>query len=99
MAIIWHFDNLKISHHNGWEVTNIIKWLGKIYSDIKVKQGKKHHYLGMDLDFKKKKMVKVLMVLYVKEITNNFPEVVGTSTAATPVENIHFKQGMQEMQN
>ena len=56
----------------------------KNYGDIKVKQGKKHHYLGMDLDFKKKGMVNDLMVPYFEEIINNFPEEVGTSTALTP---------------
>ena len=54
MTIIWHIDALKISHHDGWEVTKIIKWLGKICHDIKVKRGKKHHYLGMDLDFEER---------------------------------------------
>ena len=54
MTIIWHADNLKISNKDGWETTHVIKWLGKIYGDIKLKQGKKYHYLGMDLDFESK---------------------------------------------
>ena len=54
MTIIWHVNNLKISHLDGWEITKIIKWLGKIYGDIKVKRGRKHHYLRMDMDFEEK---------------------------------------------
>ena len=59
MTIIWHVEDLKISHENGWEITKIIKWLGKIYGDIKVKRGRKHHYLGMDLDFHNKGAVEI----------------------------------------
>ena len=33
------FDTLvKISHEDGWEITKIIKLLGKVYDDIKVKR-------------------------------------------------------------
>ena len=38
--ITWHVDDLKILHKNGWEITKIIKWLGKIYRKIKVKRRK-----------------------------------------------------------
>ena len=40
MKIIWHVNDLKILHKDGWEITEVIKWLGKIYGDIKVKRGK-----------------------------------------------------------
>ena len=42
-TIIWHVNDMKISHCDGREITKIIKWLGKIYGDIEVKHGKKHH--------------------------------------------------------
>ena len=84
MTIIWHVNDLKIFHCNGWKITKIMEWLGKIYVDIKVKHGKKHQYLGMDLDFKQKGVVKVLMVPYVEEIIDNFLEPVGMLIASTP---------------
>ena len=74
MKIVWHVDDLKISHQDGWEVTKIIKWLGKIHGDIKVKRGRKHHYLGMDMDFEERGVVKFSMIPYVQEIIKNFPE-------------------------
>ena len=40
MTIIWHVNDLIMSHKEGWEITKIIKWLGKLYGDIKVKRGK-----------------------------------------------------------
>ena len=53
---------------DGWKVTKIMKWLGKIYGGIKVKRGQKHHYLGIDLNFECKGEVKVSMIPYVGEI-------------------------------
>ena len=47
MTIIWNDKNLKISHCDGWESQKKIKWLKKIYWDIKVRGGQKHHYLGI----------------------------------------------------
>ena len=83
MTIICHVDYLKISFKDGWEITKIIKQLGRIYGDIKVKKEKKHHYHGMDLDFGNKEMVKVSMIPYMEEIIKSFPEEVGTSVANT----------------
>ena len=47
MTITWHVKDVKISHKDGWEVTKLIKCLGKVYGDIKVKNGRKHQYLGI----------------------------------------------------
>ena len=56
MMSIWHVDDLKISHQDGWQNAKVIKWLGKIYGDIKVKRGRKHHHLGMDMDFEERRL-------------------------------------------
>ena len=50
MTITWHVDDLKILHKNGWEIMKIIKQLGVIYGNIKVKRRKVYKYLGMNLD-------------------------------------------------
>ena len=84
MIIMWHVDDIKISHEDGWEITKMIKWLGKIYRDIKVKRGRKQHYLGMDLDFQNKGVVEVSMISYAEEIIKSFPEEIGNSYASTP---------------
>ena len=84
MTIIWHVDDLKISHEDGWKITKIIKWLGKIYGDIKVRKGRKHHYLGMDLDFLNKGAVEISMYPYFEKIIKSFPEEIGNSCANTP---------------
>ena len=51
MTIVWHVDDLKVSHKNPWEVTKIAIWLSSIYGEIKVQQGKVLNYLGMTLDY------------------------------------------------
>ena len=40
MTVTWHVDDLKISHIDGWEITQVIKKLAKMYDDIKVKRVK-----------------------------------------------------------
>ena len=91
MTNIWHVDDLKILHRDGWEITNIIKWLGKNYGNINMKRGRKHHYLGMDMDFGEKGIVKISMIPYVKAIIKNFPQEVGTSAAAIPAAECLFQ--------
>jgi hypothetical protein len=49
-TIVWHMDDLKISHRNPQIVTQIIKMLNKKYGQLKpltVTRGLKHDYLGM----------------------------------------------------
>ena len=36
MAIVWHMDNLKVSHKDPWEVTKMAIFLSKIYDNVKV---------------------------------------------------------------
>ena len=62
----------------------MIKWLVKKCGDIRVERGRKHNYLGIDLDFECRENAGRSMIPYVEEMTKNFPEEVGTSTAATP---------------
>ena len=42
MTVTWHVDDLKISHADGWEVTQVIKKCARIYGDIKVRR-ERHH--------------------------------------------------------
>ena len=88
VTIIWHVNDLKISQKDKWEITKIIKWLGKFYDDIKVKRGKQHHYLGMGLDFGKGKSLGDSLY---RRNYKNFPEEVKTSTTATPAAEYLFQ--------
>ncbi len=66
LTVIWHVDDLKISHVEQSEVTKFIDWLGTKYSNLTVHQGKVHDYLGMDLDFTTPSVLTVSMSDYTK---------------------------------
>ena len=71
LTIVWHVDDLKISHANPAVVTTIIDQLKSEYgkeSPLTVKRGKLHDYLGMLLDYKESGKVKIDMSKYLKEI-------------------------------
>jgi hypothetical protein len=55
ITLVWHVDNIKISHDEEEEVTRMIKWLKSINGEgMRVSRGRVHDYLGMTLDFTKK---------------------------------------------
>jgi hypothetical protein len=61
-TILWHVDNLKISHRSAKVVSNIIDKLDRTYrqeivggkrANLTISRGKAHNYLGMKLDYRK----------------------------------------------
>ena len=50
MTVTWHVNELKISHKDAGEVTNVIPYLESIYGPVTVKRGKKHTYDDDDDD-------------------------------------------------
>ena len=74
MTVTWHIDDLKISHKDSREVTKFIKHFGDIYGDrMTVHRSRVHYYLGMDLDFNITKVLKIVMIKYIKKIHEDFP--------------------------
>ena len=52
MTVTWHFDDLKVSHKDPFEITKFTHYLSLQYGKkLTVKCGKVHDYLGMDLDY------------------------------------------------
>ena len=50
-TITCHVDDLKILHIDADKVTKVIYWMKVIYgSNMKKSRGKKHDYLGMDME-------------------------------------------------
>jgi hypothetical protein len=85
MTIIWHVDDLKLSHANEKVINDEIKWLESLYGPLVGSKGDCHTYLGMDMCFKDQKL-QVSMIGYLQEIIEEFPyEIVGkVSTPAAP---------------
>eukprot|EP00804_Cyclotella_cryptica_P029637 CCRYP_019028-RA/>CCRYP_019028-RA protein AED:0.31 eAED:0.31 QI:0/-1/0/1/-1/1/1/0/180 len=90
MTICWRVDDLKVSHVDEKEVTKIEKWLKGLYGNISVSRGKKHTYLGMQLEYTNKGKCLVTMEKYTGDVINRFPEVI-KGTAATPASDHIFK--------
>jgi hypothetical protein len=83
-TITWHLDDLKLSHVDAKVVDDTITWLKSVYDkDMRVSRGKKHEYLGMDLDYSVQGEVKVTMIDYLKRVITEFPEEI-TGTAYSP---------------
>ena len=75
----------------GYDFTKFATYLSSIYGKkLSVKRGKVHDYLGMDLDYTKKRSVKVSMVRYTGKVLRGFPEKV-TGSAVSPAQDHLFK--------
>jgi hypothetical protein len=70
-TVIWHVDEIKMSHHSEKVVDAEIAWLESIYGSLAGGKGDEHTYLGMDLKFNNQK-VEVTMIRYLQEIVNKF---------------------------
>ena len=84
MTVMWHANDLKVSHNDYHEVTKFLMYLGDLYGNhITVNRGDVHDYLGMDLDYSQKNKLYVSMIKYLKKVFTVFPEKI-TTAAATP---------------
>jgi hypothetical protein len=84
LTVIWHMDGLMASCMVDFELTRLLCHLANIYSPkLMMHKGKKHNYLGVDLEFQQDGRLNVLMVNYLKNIIDGFPEQI-VERAATP---------------
>ena len=95
-TILWHVDDCKLSHQDTAVNDEFIETLREEYESIfedgsgqmTVSRGKKHTYLGMQLDFTVPGQVSVSMFDYIGEILELFdkeaPKCTGTKTSAAP---------------
>ena len=75
-TIVWHVDDLKISHKKSTVVDSIIASLKEEYGkvgELTVRRGKIHDYLGMKLDFSEEKRFTVDMEEYLEGMLDELP--------------------------
>lgn len=92
-TILWHVDDLKISHVDKNVVTEIIKWLEEEFgkeSPLTVRRGREHDYLGMVLDYSECNKVKIRMEGYIENMLNDMPDDM-EGEAVTPAANHLFE--------
>jgi len=76
-TIVWHVDDLKISHVSEDVVEGIIAHLNKKFgkeSPLTTSRGKVLEYLGLTLDYSQKGKVKISMYDYIKNIVEESPD-------------------------
>ena len=95
LTVVWHVDDMKVSHVDAGVVTRMSVWLQKTYERLfddslgamKLKRGKIQEYLGMQLDFTVAGQVKITMFDYIQEMLEDFhkfdpSKIVSSTTAA-----------------
>jgi hypothetical protein len=85
-TILWHVDDLKISHATQAVLEDLIDSLNARYGKLDpltVTRGDVHNYLGMTIDYSVPEKVTIRMDDYVHDILEEAPEDTG-GTAATP---------------
>ena len=81
-TIVWHVDDLKISHVSEEVVNNILEKLENKFGGnaaLVTTKGKIHDYLGMTIDYSKKGLVAVTMFDYLQDIVSTLPESLQTN--------------------
>ena len=76
-TILWHVDNLKLSHVDDKVNTLIVNLIDEEFgkeSPITVTRGKVHDYLGMTLDYTEKGKVKIKMLDYLEKMLADLPK-------------------------
>ncbi len=84
LTVVWHLDDLQASCEDDFELTKFSCYLGRIHGpSLSMHFGKKHDYLGVDMEFCDDGMVEVSMIKYLKSVIAEFPESI-KGQAATP---------------
>jgi len=75
-TIVWHVDDLKISHMDKDIMEGIIKSLNRNFgkeSPLSTTRGKVLEHLGLTLEYMKKRHVKISMYEYVRKLAEDAP--------------------------
>ena len=92
-TVLWHVDDLKISHVDSGVVDKVLRDIDDKYgkeAPITQTRGKVHEYLGMTLDYREDGVVKVTMVDYINKMLTELPTDMN-GVAPSPAANHLFK--------
>ena len=93
MTVVWHVDDMKVSHARKDAVDSFIEWIKMKYGqigEVKIKRGNEHTYLGMNLVFNENNGIKIDMKKYVQEMIEEYPDDL-KGTSKTPANEKLFK--------
>jgi hypothetical protein len=90
LMVVWHVDNLMALCVEDFELTKFSCYLAKIYKPkLSMHTGRKHDYLGVDMEFNKDSTLVVSMFKYLDNVIRDFPEVI-SGQATTPAADYLF---------
>ena len=98
-TVIWNVDDLRISHVDLKEVTEMIEWLKNRYAytlgndiaKMEVRRGYVHDFLGIVFDYSRPTQVNVSMKQYVEETIEEFPDKRKFTRAENPADLVLFQ--------
>jgi len=100
-TILWHVDDLKISHVDPKVVNDIIKKLEEKFgqeSPLVMSQGKTIEYLGMCIDYTEKGKVKISMYDYIDKMLAELPsDMNGVSTTPAGTHLFNVDDGAEKL--
>ena len=100
MTVVWHVNNLKLSHLDTKEVDKFVQQMEETFgkdTHLTVSHGEVHDYLGMTLDFHNKHEVCINMEHYIDMMMQDVPkEMEGASS--TPAASHLFKVNSKDPQ-
>ena len=100
MTVVWHVDDLKVSHVDATEVEKFVQQMEETFGQetpLTVSRGQVHDYLGMTLDFRTKGEVQICMEHYINMMLQDAPEEM-KGTATTPAAPHLFKVNNKDPQ-
>ena len=68
MTVVWHADDLMVSHADSFEFTKLSGYPSSTYGGLSVHRGEIHDYLGINLNYSKQVTVKVSMIKYLYSV-------------------------------
>jgi hypothetical protein len=86
-TILWHVDDLKISHVDQAVLEDILASLNERFGKeqpLTVTRGDVHDYLGMTIDYSEENKVRFSMVEFIDATLEGAPDDMSTGTSATP---------------
>jgi hypothetical protein len=92
-TVLWHVDDLKISHADPDVVTHVLDMLSEEFgkeAPLTIRRGKIHEYLGMTLDYSIPGKVQIYMHDYIDNMLSELPADFD-GEAATPAANHLFQ--------
>ncbi len=90
MTVVWHVDDLMGSCVDDFKLTKFSFYLAKIYGPkLSMHTGRKHNYLGVDMEFNEDGTLDVSMFKYLDDVISDFPEAI-TGRVETPAADYLF---------